>query len=401
MSVNNGIHMDTANRTSLFKGAACLLSVALLSGCSWFGGDEADDGELQPAELVDFDAEVEIDRIWSSDVGASEEEYLDSLRPVVSGGVVYAASGEGDVNAFDAQNGDRLWRVEIDTELSGGVGVGAGAVFVGDRDGMLFAINTTDGVQLWTAQLSSELLSPASSDGDLVVVKSQDGNIFGLEASTGEQRWRYNTDNPVLTLYGSSSPLIVKRTVVAASAAGKIAGLDARDGSLQWETRLTVPRGRTELEKLSDIDGDLVVDGEIIYVAGYQGAIAAISRSSGRTLWTQKSSSHRGPALADNRVYVVEAGDQVRALRSNGGQELWLNDSLSLRGLTNPVAFGGYVAVADSLGYLHVMSTEDGRFVARTKVDGSGVWVPMTSDGNTLYVQDRDGDVSAYRIEAR
>ena len=220
---------------------------------------------------------------------------------------------------------------------------------------------------------------------------------------SGEELWKYQTQSSktILTNYGTSSPLLVRGMVIVASADGKVVSLDVERGSPIWEQRVATPRGRSELDKLSDIDGEMVLDGEVLYVASYQGSAMAMSRSVGRPIWQQKSSSYHGPAVAGNRVYLVEERDSVRALRGGGGQQLWENDQLRLRKLTAPVAIAGYVAVADGDGYLHVLDGSDGRFVGRKKVDGSGVLVPMASDGETLYVQDHDGTLSAYRIIAR
>lgn len=381
------------------KQLSWMLAATLLAGCSWFGGDDEDDTELKPAELERFTEEVKLKKLWSTDVGSGKSEYLARLRPALSGGVIFAADGEGRVTALDAANGKRRWRVDLDTGLSGGVGVGGGQVLVGNREGELFALNMDDGVRLWRAQLSSEVLSPAASDGEIVVVQSEDGRLYGLNSNTGEEKWRFESETPVLTLYGTSTPLITRRMVIAAFANGKVVGVDVSQGTQMWENRLTVPRGRTELDRLIDIDGELLLEGEILYVTGYRGAVAALSRSTGRTIWSQEGSSYLGPALGGDRVYVVEDQDKVRALRSNGGQELWTNEGLFLRRLTAPVAIGDYVAVADAEGYLHVLASEDGRFVGRTKVDGSGVSVPIASDGQTLYVLDNDSSITAYRIE--
>ncbi len=381
------------------KRLSWMLAVLLLSGCSWFGGDdESEDAELEPAELEDFVEEVKIRKLWSTDIGSGQKEYLERLRPVVVDGKLYAADGKGRVTALDASRGKRLWRVDLDVDLSGGVGVGGGQVLVGNRDGRLYALNADDGVQLWQAQLSSEILAPAVSNGEIVAVQTEDGRLVGLDAATGEEAWRYDSETPVLTLYGTSTPLIARRMVIAGFANGKVVGVDINKGTQLWESRLTVPRGRTELDRLIDIDGDMLLDGEILYVSGYRGAVAALSRSTGRTIWTQPASSYLGPALANNRIYVVEDEDKVRALRSNGGQELWANESLFLRRLVAPVAIGDFVAVADGEGYLHILAGEDGRFVGRTRVDGSGIRVPMTTDGGTIYVQDNDGGVKAYQI---
>lgn len=377
------------------KRITAAVALVLLSGCSWFGGDDDESG---PAPLADFELLVNVDRVWSKGVGGSADEYFSALRPVVADGVVYAASSDGDISAFQSTTGERLWEVELDIPISGGVGIAGDKVLVGNRKGQLFALNRENGVQLWQVSLSSEVLSPAAGNNKVVVAQVHDGSIVALNADTGEEIWNRSTQVPRLSLYGNSVPQVSDDAVVVATADGKLVSYDLERGAYNWEVPLANPRGASDLEKLSDIDGQILRVGEVFYVSGYQGSVAALSRTSGRVLWNKTLSSFHGPAVANNRLFVVEADDQLRCLRSNGGLDLWTNDQMMRRGLTAPVAFADIVVVADREGYMHVISAEDGQMVGRTKVDGSGVRAPMATDGTLIFVQDDGGDLSAYRI---
>jgi len=375
------------------------LALLFMTGCSWLGGDADADAELEEmAKLQDFNEEVELDEIWSASFGSGQEKSISSLRPALNSGKVYVADDEGLVVAVDQNTGDKVWSVELDVHLSGGVGYGGNMIFVGSHDGILYALREDDGTLLWQAQLSSEILSPADSDGDFVAVQTLDGKLFALNTETGEQIWVYETEMPVLTLYGTSAPLIAKGRVGAGFANGKIVVLEGDSGAPVWEGRLTLPRGQTELDRLSDIDGQLLLVGEVLYVSGYHGSVAAISRTTGRTLWSKDSSSHHGVSIAGSRLFVVDMDDNVVSMRSSGGQQLWVNNEFRNRGLIQPLGIGAYVVAADKDGYLHVLSANDGHVVGRTHVDGSGVHVPIATDGETLYVLDADGGLTAYRI---
>ena len=331
-------------------------------------------------------------------MGGAQNKYLTGMRPVLRNGVIYAASGKGRVSAFNADNGKRLWRAKLAKGLSGGVGHGGSQVYVGDIEGRFYALNASDGIQQWQVNLNSEILSAASGDDQRVAVQTKDGFVYMLAADSGEQLWKYETQSPPLTNYGTSSPLLVRDMVVIGTADGKVVALNAESGGFEWENRIANPRGRTELEKLSDVDGEIVADGEVLYASAYQGATVALSRSRGTQLGSQKGSSYHGPAVSGSQVFVVEEGDYVRALRATGMQQLWENDQLKLRGLNAPAVVAGYVAVADAAGYLHLMDARDGHFVGRKKVDGSGVRVPMIGSGDRLYIQDHSGGLSCYQV---
>ncbi|MCV6604975.1 MAG: PQQ-binding-like beta-propeller repeat protein, partial [Porticoccaceae bacterium] len=237
---------------------------------------------------------------------------------------------------------------------------GGSQVYVGDIEGRFYALNASDGIQQWQVSLKSEILSAASGDDQRVVVQTKNGIIYMLSADSGEQLWEYKTLTPILTNYGTSSPLLAGGLVIIGTADGKIVALRADTGAFQWESRIANPRGRTELEKLSDVDGEIVIDGQVLYATSYQGTAVALSRSRGAKLGSQKSSSFHGPAISGSRVFVVEEGDYVRALRGTGMQPLWENDQLKQRVLNAPAVVAGYVAVADAAGYLHLLHPDDG-----------------------------------------
>ena len=385
-----------------YRFIALLSASILLSGCSWLDfGAEGTKTEIEPAKLVDFDAEIKIRKTWSNGGVGDIDAVGSNLVPALSDGRVYAADTDGNVIAVSAENGKKIWKADLDTSLSGGVGVGSGSIFVGNTDGEVFALDASSGAVQWQYTASSEVLAAPVGDQQIVVVQSQDGRLVGLNAQSGEKLWQFNVDTPVLTLRGTSAPMLLGNTVVAAFANGKIYGLKADTGTQLWENRVAVPQGRTELERMVDVDGQPLLVGDVIYVGSYQGRLTAISRGTGRNLWYQDSSSHRGPAYGLSQVYVSEDGDIVKAFRANSGQVLWSNEQLTYRNLSAPVVAGGYVAVADGEGYLHVMSQTDGRFVGRARVDGSGVNAAMISDNDTLFVLDNDGALTAYRFESR
>ena len=375
-----------------------LLCASLVSGCSWFGGDE-DDAAIQPAELVKFKQEVSVKRQWSTSVGSGNTDHRNSLRPALSENVVFAGDHEGRVTALSVSTGKRLWQADLDAPVSGGVGYGAGMVMVGTIEGVVYALDANDGQLLWTGQVSSEVLTDPKSNGEVVVVKTIDNRLFALNASTGEELWQHDDDAPILSVRGTSAPIVTNNMVLSGFDSGKMIAFNPANGSLIWESRLALPQGRTELERMVDIDGDPLLVGDVIYAVTYQGRLGALSRGTGRSLWFQDSSSHHAAAHSAGQVYVTEAEDTVRAFQAGSGQEIWSNEGLFLRQVTGPAKLAGTVAVVDAEGYLHLLDPVDGHFVGRTKIGGGGVSSPLLSTGNSLIVQSNNGSVSAYKIQ--
>lgn len=393
-----------------------LLCALLLSACSWLGLgdksteqnptddseaanlDEADDKEKnEPKKLSSIDETVKFKKVWRKSVGNGEEVYLATLHPGVDKTNVYAANNEGRVSAWSSEDGKRLWRTDLDLNLSGGVGAGSGLVAVGSAKGEVIALESTSGEERWRVSLTSEILSAPVMNSRVMVVQTQDGKLYALSLDNGQELWRFVTDMPVLTLRGTPSPLITGRMVIAGFASGKIVALEAANGAQLWEAKLATGDGKTELERMVDVNTP-VLGGDVLYATSYQGRTGAFSRGAGRELWAHEGSSYQAPAFGPGRVYVVDTDGQVLGLRSSSGRPQWTNTDLLRRGLIGPLVLGEHVVVADSEGYLHALSKVDGTLVGRVKVDGDGISMLMVSDGDKVFVQDNDGDLSAYKL---
>ena len=369
------------------------LSAAVMVGCS------SSKKELPPAELEKFSAEVELDRIWKRNVGVGQGDLYNNLTPALDGLTLYAADAKGRVVALERETGKEKWEVKLKEPLSGAVGAGGGLVLVGTLDGQVITLDEADGSEKWRAQVSSEVLAAPQTNGDVVVVQTQDDKLVGLDISNGERRWIYESTLPVLTVRGHSEPVVDVRQVFAGLASGKVVALSAETGIPMWEQRIAQPTGRSELERMVDIDGRLLLDDQTLYVVSYQGNVAALDAQSGRPLWQHAASSYVGPGAGFGSVYISEADGTVQALDAGSATELWSTEALARRQLTAPVAFSNFVAVGDFEGYLHLLGQTDGRMAGRVRVDGDGLRAAPLTVGDLLFVYGNSGDLAAYKLK--
>jgi len=233
------------------------------------------------------------------------------------------------------------------------------------------------------------------------VAQTYDGKLMGFDYQTGETRWTYTSDVPVLTLRGTCTPMILGDSAIAGFADGKLVAVNLRSGNVAWESRVAIPQGRSEIERIVDIDGSMALQGNELYVASYQGRLAAIDTRSGRRLWQRNVSSVSGVGVGFGNVYVSDDDGTVSAFLRNGQGVRWQNIDLGFRELSRPTPVNSYVATVDFEGYLHLLSQVDGEIVGRTKVDSKGARADMIAQGNRLFVYTNDGAVKAYDIEAR
>lgn len=380
---------------------ACLVVLAVLaSGCgtvrNYLGGTDNSD---PPAKLVTFRQSMTVQTLWSTRVGKGSGEQYVKLAPIVVGGKVFAADSKGHVGAYDAATGRPVWEIDTETPISGGPGSGDGLVLVGTRNAEVLALDEEKGKLLWRSFVSSEVLSPPRAGNGVVVARTIDGKLFGLDEKKGDRIWTYDSAVPALTLRGTSAPLIVEDKVVAGFADGKLAAITLNEGKLLWQASIAEPRGRTELERLVDISGEPTLADGILYVASFQGHVAAVEINSGQVLWEHDVSSHAGLEVDTRRVYVSNDQSDVLALARRDGEALWKQGNLHARAITAPVVYGDYVVVGDYQGYLHWLSRDDGRFMARVRVDSDGIIATPTVANDTLYVSGKSGVLTALRAK--
>jgi len=377
---------------------AALLAAALLSGCGmlpWLGGEK---DPTPPTELSKTaPQQVSIRTLWETRVGKGTDERALSLVPAVSGGRVFAAGAEGRVTALSASGGQTLWQRETDLPLSGGPDVAGERLVVGSTDGDVLLLSTSDGAQRWRAEVGSEILSVPRIIGDLVVVHTIDDTIYGLELSDGSERWRYSYPAPVLTLRGSSSPVAAGDGILVGISGGRLMYLEPERGAPLWDVLISPPTGRSELDRLADIDADPVVVDGTAYVATYNGDLAAVDLESGSVLWRRELSAHAGLAAGERALYITDSNDNIWAADPADGSGLWKQEGLLYRGLTAPALDGDALVVGDSQGWLHWVARRDGRLLGRERIAKTRIGATPVVAGGVVLVQADDGTVAALR----
>ena len=377
-----------------------MASILLLTGCgaierNFLGGEDNREkpAELEPLDEVPFSVET----LWSASVGSGDEKQFLQLTPVAAEGRVFAAQLDGTVAAYDAATGDRLWERDTELNITGGPGSDGDVVVVGTDNGEVAAMLAGGGDALWQVQVSSEVLSAPQVSEGVVVVRTIDGKLFGLDKRTGKRRWIYDRSVPVLTLRGTGAPVVAQGVVVNGFDSGRLVAVDLIDGQTVWEARLAVPRGRSELERLVDIDASPVIADNTVFAVTYQGRIAALDLLSGDLLWQRDMSSYTGLSVDNDFLYVTDADSQVWALDRINSASTWRVEKLRARGLTAPAVLGEHVIVGDIEGYVHWLSREDGRQMLRVKVGSAPIFAqPVVAEG-ICYIYDSDGNLSALK----
>ena len=381
-----------------FRILAVLLLAVLVTGCGLFGGDEIED---PPAELVKFKPTLKVKKMWSANVGDSAEHLRLALTVASDGTNVYAGAHDGRVVAFEAIKGKKVWRTKTKLPLSAGPTVSDSLIVMGSSNGDVIALNADDGQTLWQTTVSSEVLAPPAISSGLVLVRTVDGKLVALDRSNGDEVWFALQSVPRLSVRGTGSPVVKDELVFCGFDNGKLAAYALADGSLIWETLVSPPSGRTEIDRLSDLNATIEVIGDDIYVVGYQGALSALAAESGQVLWSREISSHNGVGIDLSNLYVSSDSSNLIAIVRNSGREVWRKETLLHRDITGPTAFNSSVVVGDFEGYVHWFDAADGELQARGRAGSDRVSGQPLVVNEMLYVLTDAGKIYAFKDVTR
>jgi outer membrane protein assembly factor BamB len=376
---------------------ACAMA---LGGCSTVKNmfTSKKDKALKPAELTEITPSVSVTRLWTASAGKGEGLIGAMQAPAIADGRVYAAAVRGGVHAFDLKTGASIWHYESKLALSGGPGVGDGLVVAGSLDGDVIALDAATGAEKWKAKVGNEIIAAPMIGQGMVFVHSNDGRVTAFDETNGERRWFWSHEVPALAVRGNAAPVLGPGYVFIGNDDGTISALAVSDGRPLWEQTVAEATGRTELERMADVDGTPVLDDTTLYASSYKKQTVAIDAPSGRPVWSHDAGGAGKVAVSSDHVVVSGTSGTVWGLDKSSGAGLWQQDALARRNVTGPAIQGDYAVVGDFEGYLHWLKLSDGAFAARMRAGKDALRAaPVVSDG-ILVTEDTGGRISAFQL---
>lgn len=382
-----------------FLGA--IVTAMIVAGCSgmpslnpldWWSSDAGP----KMAELPEIKATSPIRALWQVSVGAAGNA---ALSPVVVAGNVYAAAGDGSVAKIDMATGKPVWRVNVGARLSGGVGSDGSLVATGSSEGEVVALESRTGAIRWRARVSSEILSAPVVTGDLVLIRSADSRVFALDARDGRRRWVYQRSAASLSIRSPAGLVVAQGNAYGGFSGGKLVAIALSNGGVRWESTVALPQGTNELDRVTDVVGLPWFSEREICAVAFQGRIACFDIGNGNSMWGREMSSVSGVRGDSGQIYVSDDNGAIHALSRSSGTSVWKQDRLLRRSLTLPLPMGRQIVVGDVQGYVHLLARDSGAFEGRIATDGSSLSAPIAmADGNFL-VQTRNGILFAFTLQ--
>ncbi len=378
-----------------------VFALAIGSGCSatkrLFKGSDKD--PYLPTKLTNITPTAKASRLWSAKAGKGDERSGARQGPAFADGHIYAAAIEGGVRAFDAATGKTVWTYASKAQLSGGPGAGDGVVVVGGLNGEVIALDAATGAKKWSGTVSNEVIATPSIGQGLVLVRSNDGRVTAFDTNSGEQRWFATRKMPALTVRGNDSVTFGPGVAFVGNDDGTMSALNLSDGQLIFDLPIGIAEGRTDLDRLADVDGAPVLDGNVLYATSYKNSTIAMDGPSGRILWTADHGGMGRAAVSPSAVIVADKDGVIWALDKTSGSVLWKNEALKYRKIYSPAVQGDFVAVADYEGYVHWLKLSDGSFAARAKLSKDPITSNPIVENGVLVIQNAGGEISAFSVQ--
>lgn len=377
-----------------------LTVIIFLAGCSTvkgvIPGMGKKDDEAEPAKLESFSEKVKLQRVWKASSGKITKSN-NQIQPILVDTNLYTASSEGVITAFDSETGKQHWRRKLKLALSAGVGYGDGLLLAGTENGEVVALYASNGNPAWVGVVTGGVLASPEGGQNIVVVPTSGNRLIGLSSTDGSVVWTLQESSPRLLLRGRGRPLVVSDVVFVGFDNGKMILIRLDNGQRLWEVRVGDAIGKTEIERLSDVDAKPILIDDTVFTAAYQSRVIAINAPSARMIWENKISTNKDMDADETNLYAIGEEDVIYAIDQKSGETVWEQDKLLNRGLTPPAVLGSYVLVGDRAGYLHVLDASTGEIVGRAKTGSELLAQPVTR-GNSAWIQTVDGDVYAWKL---
>ncbi|HIG66040.1 MAG TPA: outer membrane protein assembly factor BamB [Methyloprofundus sp.] len=384
-----------------------LIFILGLSGCATLTNMSDSVGDLfkdsdnsePPAELTEYESEVKLDILWDKSDGDGTDGLALNLVPAVAEGRVIIADHDGLIQARSLLDGELFWEVETDLPISSGPVIDGDLLFVGTSKADVLALNTNTGEAVWKHRVSSEVMALPVAVGDNLIVRSADGFDIALNREDGKQVWSVEHNIPALSVRGEGAPVAVGDMVIIGYANGKLMAINSADGANIWETSVAIPRGRSEIDRLTDLNGTPVLNDDIIFVSSYKSGVNAVTPIDGEVIWRNEViSSFQGLSADYSYLYLSDSSSDVWQLDQRNGASYWKQTDLHQRRLSMPAVYGDYVVVGDFEGYLHWLSKTDGRLLGRIEITDEPIVAQPVVVEDTLYVYATDGTLAAVRV---
>ena len=349
--------------------------------------------------MTEIEQPIPLQTDWSTDTRAADNIADYNLRPLLIDDQILTIDTQGEIVNIDAKTGKSRWRFETGMAAISGLAGNRDVIIASSGNGDLAVYKRLEnGLQkLWSVQLKGEIRAAPAIDNGQLFVRTVAGKLTAVSLADGSVLWTISRRIPALSLTGNSPPVVDGNRVIVGFDDGKLAAFDRKNGQTLWETPISLGTGRTEIERLADIDGQFLLKDGIIYVSTYQGRLAAIQSINGNVLWSRKFSSYQSIVADNDALYLSGDLSHLWSIDRRTGTAFWKQEVLHARKITAPELLDDKMVVADFEGYVHWFDKSDGRLLGRIQPSSARhIAQPLRWQENVV-VFDNEGQLSSIK----
>lgn len=366
-------------------GALALLAALLLAACSG-------SSRPKPTPLEAITPTLSGRQVWS----AKLDNVSFPLAIASHGGMFTVAGGNGAVVALSPDDGHQLWRFEVGTPITAGVGSDGRFAAIVTRDNELVVLD--QGAPKWRARLGSRVTTAPLVAGERVFVVGVDRALHAFDALDGRRLWSLQRPGDALTLSQRGVLLPFKDTLLVGQGP-RLAGVDPLKGTVRWEVAVASPRGTNEVERLADLVGPASRSGDRVCARAFQAAVGCVDAQAGKLLWSKNAGGTEGIGGDAELVVGADAASRIVAWKAGSGDVAWNTERLLYRDLSAPLVHADSVVFGDLEGNVHFLARANGEPQLRIATDGSPVVAAPVATNGTIVVATRSGGLHGLRLQ--
>jgi outer membrane protein assembly factor BamB len=353
--------------------------------------------EIKPyADLPEFVSSVDVVLRWEKKLQGKIDDTYSFLNLYKYNENLYVPTNEKKIHIIASESGEIKKSIDVSLDIFSNIIVDSSLVYFGTLQDTVTALNISNNEVLWQRIMPSEVMSISEVSNNTIFIRTNDSKITAIDINTGEFLWINSQIPTELSIRGLSKPRIDEEKLFVGFEDGKIVSYNIVNGDINWQAQ--IPSGSTEtiIDRLNDIDGNMIVDDGALYAISYQGNIVSIDTYSGQILWKREASSLFGLESDGENVFYIDDEGILWCIEKYAGRPVWKQDKFFKRLVGQPIFYNNFIIVNDIENYIHIIDSTSGSILGRIKFKKE--IQSMYVDYDSLYLLDKNFSLKKYEI---
>lgn len=318
---------------------------------------------------------------------------INRARVIYTDKLLVAANSHDGLVAYDIETGNKKWTYVVSNGVEKEPAVFNNRMYFGGNDGFFYCVNLESGQEIWKTHIKSEIVATPAFDTQegRVYFMTTSNSVLALEAESGRQVWSYTRQDPSsYSIRGGTTPLIHKNLLYVGFSEGSFVAFNKSNGTISWEIQLN------KNKRFKDIDSSAVIEGDKIYVSGYDDRLYVLSASNGDIIQKFEAGGYVPVTIDGSLLYYSSSNGKVYALNKENLKIVW--EYTVTNGLPTEISlYDNYVIFGESQGDLVLLDKKTGEHIHHFE-PGRGIQSPIVVNEKRSQVYFISGEANLYSM---